>query len=236
MYGDAIAALALTELCRHSSTAILRRAAARGLRFLEASQTPYAGWRYQPRSLESDTSVTAWALLALASGEKAGLAVNPMVWAGGRAWLSQVTEPATFRIGYNRPGRGSLGMSAAGLSMMLGTDEKPPSRIARAVAKLIRNHPPSWPKDGDTPNDANPPDFNYWFFGAVAARRTGGRTWRTWSTSLRKALLPHQSSRGHERGSFPPAGRWSRVGGRVYATATAAVLLAIAAEMPGSLE
>jgi hypothetical protein len=78
--------------------------------------------------------------------------------------------------------------------------------------------------------------MNYWFFGTIATRRYGGKTWQLFSRAVTKALTRNQENRGHARGSFSPCGRWSRVGGRVYATATAAVCLGMAAELPWSLK
>jgi len=214
MYGDAIATLALTELYRTSKTTLVKSTVVRSLRHLERSQTPYAGWRYQPGASDSDTSVTAWAILALSSADRTGLDVNPMVWAGARAWLSEVTENRTFRIGYNRRGRGSLGVTAAGLLMMLSLDRKAPASPVRAASALLRENPPRWPQPGSKPSN----------------------TWKIFSRSVMKALVPNQEKAGHDRGSFTPAGRWSRVGGRVYATATAALCLEMAEGLPNALE
>ncbi|MEN8151095.1 MAG: prenyltransferase/squalene oxidase repeat-containing protein [Planctomycetota bacterium] len=225
IYGEAIAAYALAELCRIDGTPLLRAALARALRHLERAQAPYAGWRYQPGEAESDTSVTAWAMLAFSTAERAKVAVNPMVEVGARAWLGTVTDPKTLRIGYRHRGRGSLGMNAAGLSMMLAMDRTRFSQPIRAAGQLLKANPPVWPEPGEAAPPGNPPDMNYWFFGTMAARRAGGDFRRNWTRTIRRLLVKNQESGGHERGSFTPCGRWSRAGGRVYATATAALCL-----------
>jgi len=235
MYGDAIATLALAELYRVTETSLIKASLTRAIRHIERAQAPYAGWRYQPGAIESDTSVTAWAILALSSAQRGGLEVNPMVWAGARGWLSDVTENRTFRVGYNRRGRGSLGMTAGGLLLMLSMDRKYPVHPVRSATALLRANPPFWPEEGVTPPAGNPPDLNYWLFGTVASRRAGSKTWTIFSRGVRKVLIRNQEGGGHERGSFTPPGRWSRVGGRVYTTATAAVCLAMASELPWSL-
>jgi hypothetical protein len=237
MYGDAIATLALVEMYRVSRAPLIRSAAARGLRHLERSQAPYSGWRYQPGSGDADTSVTAWAILALKAGQRAKLAVNPAAWAGARAWISSMTEPSTCRIGYSRRGRGSAGMSAAGLSILLAapSTSKPVDKTARAAVSRLRLHPPYWPVPGEAEPPGNPPDLHYWLFGSVAASRVGGDSWSTWSRAVKKVLPPHQEKAGHLRGSFPAAGRWSRIGGRVYTTAMAAICLTMAYEYESAM-
>jgi hypothetical protein len=230
MYGNGIATFALCELYRHSRSPQLRAAAERGVRFIERAQAPYAGWRYLPNSRETDTSVTGWQVLALTSAARAGIRVNPVMKYGVEAWLERVTEPVTKRVGYSRRGAGSLGMTATGLAMRLLLGEKRGTAEVVGEARLLRANPPFWPIKAEPSPPDNPPDIVYWYFGTIAASRIGGDTWRLWRRAVEPALLTHQETGGHLRGSFPPPGRWSEVGGRVFATAGSTMILTITGE------
>jgi hypothetical protein len=232
MYGNAIATFALSELYRHTRSPQLRSSATRAVRFLERAQAPYAGWRYQPGSRETDTSVTGWVMLALASAENAGVKVNPVTRYGIRDWLERVTEPTTYRIGYSRRGEGSLGMTATGLVLRLLTGEERGTKPVKAELRLLRDNLPCWPLKLEPSPPGNPPDLVYWYFGAIATGRLSGEAARAWNRTLERMLVAHQDAGGHLDGSFPPPGRWSVVGGRVFATALAALVLEIADESP----
>ena len=67
------------------------------------SQSPIGGWRYAPRQA-GDTSVTGWQLMALKSGQMAGLSVRAdvlkkvekslrMIDDGSYGWCEETGEP-----------------------------------------------------------------------------------------------------------------------------------------------
>jgi len=229
MYGHAIATFAVSELYRNTKSPYLRRIAERAVRFAEDAQTPYAGWRYRPRDRGSDTSVTGWQMLALASAEQAGIPVNPAVRDGVRAWLDEVTEDRTYRVGYSRRGRGSLGMTATGMFLRQVTGSPRSDPAIRAGRKILVANPPILSPLGAPSATANATDLNYWYFATLALGRMGRTSGRdsgkAWSRTARDLLLPVQERGGHERGSFAPIGRWSRVGGRVMTTALVVLVL-----------
>jgi hypothetical protein len=202
----------------------VNRPATLGVRFIERAQTPYAGWRYRPGVRESDTSVTGWQILALTSASRAGIAVNPAVWRGALDWVEEMTEPGIYRVGYNRRGRGSLGMTATGVAIRLYADQPTADPAVRGGMATLREELPGWP-DGGRPQTGNPPDINYWYFGTLVARRAGGDLWRYWNRSLTDAIGARQEPRGEAKGSFPPPGRWGRIGGRIMTTALMTQLL-----------
>jgi hypothetical protein len=72
-------------------------------------------------------------------------------------------------------------------------------------------------------------DFCCWYLHSVAVRHVhgGGPKWAEWEESLRKALAQGQRPKreGCIGGSVDPADQWSPEGGRVYATAMAALSL-----------
>ena len=101
MHGHAVTTLFLCELVRRGfdpeQDELIRRKAAAGHNFILAAQgAPKAvrgdigGWRYRPDARDSDVPVTAWQLLALHAGVKAGFSVPPRSGQAAAAYLKYV--------------------------------------------------------------------------------------------------------------------------------------------------
>jgi hypothetical protein len=141
-----------------------------------------------------------------------------------------MTEPETYRVGYDKRGRGSVGMTAAGLAMrLLMADRKSEPEVKGASAILAANLP-SWPTAGETGQPGNPPDICYWYFGTLSCSRLATKHWVDWKRQIVGLLLTRQAREGHEAGSWPPPGRWGRIGGRVLTTAICVLVLELAQE------
>ena len=75
LYSHSMATLALCEAYGMTQDPRLKEPAQKAMDFIVASQHPErGGWRYAPQ-VGSDTSVTGWMMMALKSGELAGLEV-----------------------------------------------------------------------------------------------------------------------------------------------------------------
>ncbi len=102
MYGHAVTTLLLCELLRTATDPeqeqLIRRKAEAAHKFiLRAQASPkasptqdYGGWRYQPNAGDSDVPVTAWQLLALHVGVKAGFSVPPRNGLAAAGYLKRV--------------------------------------------------------------------------------------------------------------------------------------------------
>ena len=89
LYSHAIASIALCEALGMTGDEELRGPAQRALDFIQAAQDrQFGGWRYEPGE-GSDTSVAGWQLMALKSGELAGLKINRETYDGVRKWLDR---------------------------------------------------------------------------------------------------------------------------------------------------
>ncbi len=81
--------------------------AQRALAFIESAQNPTSGgWHYGPRAITAgDTSVVGWQMMALKSGQMAGLKVDPKVVEGGKKFFLGVARIycAGFARGLNIP-------------------------------------------------------------------------------------------------------------------------------------
>jgi Ca-activated chloride channel family protein len=107
MYHHAISALALSEAYGLTGSNLFRDQAQKAIDFLIAAQNPGKGWRYSYRSGDNDTSVTAWAILALKSAEISGLAFPRSGYDGARAWFDEATDEKG-RTGYTARGTGKV--------------------------------------------------------------------------------------------------------------------------------
>ena len=236
LYNHAIATSALCEASSLESDEELRKSAARAVNLVLRARNPYGAWRYdEPPMGENDTSMTGWMTCALASAEAAGIAVDSAAYAGAAAWIDEVTDPGSGRVGYDSTGSLSsrvVGinevwpaeegetMTAVGLflrHLLNGSENDEHAR--QAHEKLLLTKLPAWNER------LAGGDYYYWYWGTLAMHQSGGAAWQRWNEALSRVLLDHQRSEAHAAGSWDPSGPWGWAGGRVYSTALAALCL-----------
>lgn len=232
MYGHCMATLAFAEVFGMTQTPTFKVSAQKASEWLLAAQNPYLGWRYGVRPGDNDSSVTAWAVLALKSSKIAGLTVPDHAFAGARNWFDKVTDETFFKTGYVQKGDNGARMAdaqqyqpseavtaaAVACRRLMGQAAGDPA--CGGGATLLVNALPRWePKTGN--------DYYYWYWGTLASWHMGGDTWRKWSPKLRAVLVGNQHTQGHAAGSWPVQSAWGKAGGRVYTTAMGALALQI---------
>jgi len=215
------------------------------------------GWGYGLIPAGCDTSITGWMVAALKSVEacvKAKHIAKPApaelqsAFKGATAWLDKVTVVKTGLVGYRAPGDEGARlaklysvpdgypyvqdheMTAVGVASRLKLGQsRSGSAVKLGVERWLAKNPPEWRirkgKDLSTVN------FYYWYHGACALSLYGGSAWTAWKAALQRALAPNQRGSGEgggcEAGSWDPIDEWGLPGGRVYATAIAAMTLEI---------
>lgn len=234
LYSHGIAAIALCEAFGMTRDPALRDPAQRALDFIIAAQHPsLGGWRYLPRR-ESDTSVTGWQVMALKSGELAGLTVPPRVYQRAALWLntaSAISETGAFYAYMPSSDRAhqrqaNLAMTAEALLMRLylGWQRDDP-RLLLGVDYLEENLPHYGDK-GEWARDAY-----YWYYATQVMFQAGGHAWQTWNTALRDLLIDYQIKDGAWSGSWHPTepviDRWGGQAGRLYVTAMHLLMLEV---------
>jgi hypothetical protein len=239
-YGHGIATLALAEAYGMTGDSQLMGPAQRALDYLAQTQHPQmGGWRYAP-GVNTDLSVTGWQLVALRSGQLAGLSVSSETLARiseclalcrddtGRPGLYRYNPWASPTDPLTRHGRlPSTVMTSVGLFMELHLGCQPDDARLRAGAEhLLAN----LPQVGDSPDGApigtlaNPlRDTYYWYYGTQVMFYLGGDYWQAWARQLDPLLVKSQSREGPLAGSWDPLrpvrDKWSDYGGRLYVTA-----------------
>ncbi len=238
-YNHVLASWALCEALAASGDAdLLRSPCEKAISRVLVAQNPQAGWRYEPGRGASDTSLTSLSILALDAARRARI---DLPWrrlkatAGG--WLKKMCDAETGRFGYLKAGDG--GYAEPGVN-----DEylRAPATTALAVRalqvlgetlpgrslRLLATNPPVWGESG------RGVDMYYWWHATCVLSVLGGEGWTRWRAAVAPLLIKRLCGEkdGCARGSFPPVGKWALIGGRVYSTALAAVVLGRCARAP----
>lgn len=239
-YSHGIAALALCEAYGMTGDETLREPAQRALDYIMATQHPTkGGWRYIVGQ-DSDLSVTGWQVMALRSGELAGLRVDPNTYRRTKEFVARCREQqgARSRFRYNpyvqpsdppatqhgkNPG---TVMTSVGMLMSLYFGEaRDTATMQDAADHLLAN----LPTHGDSPRHAvsstigNPRrDTYYWYYATQVMFHMGGEHWQQWHEHLHPLLVNQQTQEGPLAGSWNPLlpvpDRWGPHGGRIYLT------------------
>jgi len=229
LYSHALATLVLCEAYGMTQDPSLKAPAQKALNFIVAAQHPErGGWRYAPQ-VGSDTSVTGWMMMALKSGELAGLEVPEAPYVKIRQWLdkSQASQRQRHLYRYNplapdtieqRHGREpSKTMTAVGLLMRLylGWRRDNPNMVSGA--EYLAENLPSLGTHRQPQRDTY-----YWYYATQVMFHMGGDYWKAWNDRLHPLLTQTQIKDGPLAGSWDPRGpipdRWAPHAGRLYVT------------------
>ncbi len=219
LYCHGMATLALAECTALTADDSLRPALDRAVRHTLAMQHPLTGgWRYAAGD-RGDTSQLGWQVMVLASARQAGMGGLEPAEARARTFLQSVSSGQAGGLAAYRAGeRPSMAMTAEALvcRMFLGMPVDHPA-AAEALAMI----------GGSLPDRARPNAYA-WYYATLASFHAGGPQWERWNASLQAALLPLQRrDAGSLAGSWDPDPVWGMHGGRVYATALAAMTLEV---------
>jgi hypothetical protein len=226
-YSHGIAALALCEAYGMTQDPWLLDAAGRAIDFIcEAQDETMGGWRYAPAS-GADTSVTGWIIMALKSGQLAGIEVPDKVWSGIQRWLTSAQasaeQPHLYVYNPHAAAGQSHGrapnqtMTAVGLLMRLYLGWRPTDDALQRGADYLGDHPPVI---GTAANPAR--DSYYWYYATQVMLHAGDEHWRTWNLPMHRVLVTTQVDSGPQCGSWHPTepvpDRWGKFAGRFYVT------------------
>lgn len=261
MYSEALAGAAVAEAYARTQNSAWKDAAQRSMDFIQGAQRPSPkgqglwGWRYASRQeierfarggvmddrmkrelYDADSSITAWCMMALDAGARAGLAIGDEHLAGGLAFTQWVTE-RNGMVGYLDPkGAGAkvtgpgdhyiyhpAAMSALGMyTRSFGQGDVDKVFLDLAAQQITKDLPA-------ITADNLSIDYYYWFFGSLALNQLDGpdgstktgRYFAPWKQSVVTALLALQdrSRTACSNGGWMVPDRWARDGGPIYTTA-----------------
>ena len=67
----------------------------------------------------------------------------------------------------------------------------------------------------------------YDYYASQVMRHYGGQPWKKWNAQMRDWLVKQQATKGHAKGSWYIEGPHSHVGGRLYCTSLATMILEV---------
>jgi len=217
MYDQGVATAALAEAYGVTKDPALLKPLRRATTFIVKAQDRHrGGWRYKPRS-GSDTSVTGWQVMALASARRAGIRVPGETFGRARKWFNHVGGgPYKGRYGYSnadpRPAMTAEGMVC---QQLMGL----PPRHLRMIdgVNYLKTALPGGPGK----------NYYYWYYLTRALHRHGGPVWALWNQRMKQRLLSTQVRDGEHAGSWHPRGEYGNQGGRVMSTGLATLSLEV---------
>jgi len=218
-YNHGIATVALLETYGITRRPGLKEPIDRAISFIRKTQNGGGGWGYLENEPEANTAVTCWPLQALLIARALGWSGLDASIAGGFAHLERVLD-RSGRAGYSRRGEfpyGPEGLSSMGAACVIldRTGAKfPESARRRLLDEVVRAS--AAPLEGDLYRD---------FFLSFAVRGIPGMAAGDWASRARDSLTATQVRAGPHRGSWEPDDRWAPVGGRLYSTAMATLIL-----------
>lgn len=218
MYSHGIATIAMCEAYGLTNDPQLKEPAQRALQFIvQAQHEPTGGWRYVPNQ-PADTSVVGWQVMALKSGQMAGLDVPPATLELVKKWLASVggqgAQIGTF--GYTSPAA-TTAMTAEGLLCLeyLGVERSDP-RIQGGATFLLKNLPAA---GSDT--------SYYWYYGTQVMYHMQGEYWKQWNGAMRDMVVDTQVKDGPLSGTWNPTDTFEQSGGRIYSTSLRLLMLEV---------
>jgi hypothetical protein len=217
MYAHGLATIVLCEAYGLTRDESLQHPAQKALDFIVAAQHPAGGWRYEPGQ-EGDTSVMGWQLMALRSGQMAGLASPRRAFDKADRYLDAAQADSYGGLySYLPHGFPTPTMTAEALlcRQYMGWP-KGHSGLQRGVRYLMGNLP--------SPEETN---VYYWYYATQVLYHLGGTPWERWNARMRVVLCAGQETEGHEAGSWTPRGENAAQGGRLYMTSLAVATLEV---------
>lgn len=226
MYSHGLAAIAMCEAFGLTKDPAIGRSAAASLGFIASGQDPSTGgWWYQHKQPGGDTSVVGWQMMALKSGNMAGLEMSGSSFEGGRTWLKSVSKGSNGGLFAYRPDSGAgPAMTAVGLlcSQYLGMRADDPA-MKEGVQYLMRNLP-----DEKTERKRN---CYYTYYATQVMHNIPGPEWDKWNRAMRRGFIETQVKEGCATGSWDPEkpvkDAWSEQGGRLMLTSLATLSLEV---------
>jgi hypothetical protein len=219
-YTHGLCTIALCERLAMTQDQTLRDPAQRAIDYCLKHQSIEGGWRYRADRFRSgaDVSVTGWIVLALRSGEAAGLSVPPKTYRNIMKYLDSVSRADGSQYIYREQEpefRISMTAEALLCRELLGW-KRNDQRLEQGIQILIK------PEHLPTFEEHYKRDAYYWFYATQTLHHFGGEPWKIWNNRIRELLVHYQEKQGANAGSWNPnlpvQDKWGSHYGRLYTT------------------
>jgi hypothetical protein len=231
MYAHGIATIAMCEVYGLTSDPRVKMSAQRGLNFIAYAQdSAGGGWRYAPKQA-GDTSVTGWQLMALKSGQMAGLSVPKNTLKLAERFLDAVESSPKGssaekggQFSYQAGQPSTPTMTAVGLLCRQYSGVGPKNPALQSGVKTLKAHYPG-----------NNDNIYYLYYATQVMHHMQGESWQFWNLGpggngkggIRDSLIAKQ-----DKGTTPQhphqIGSWGgSQGGRIMATSLSLLCLEV---------
>lgn len=239
-YSHAIATMAMCEAFGLTNDPLLKQSAQKGLDNIFAIQDPAGGgWRYTPRE-PGDLSVTGWILMALKSGQMAGLRVNTQRMKLMEHFIDSCQDRKSKGSFFYTPNEAGnvLTMTSVGMLCKLYLGIRPVNADLQAGAEMLKKTGP-----GKTT------DIYYLYYATQTMHHMGpvAGSWKFWNegedgsgrNGIRNYFVARQyggprsaaASKAHQKGSFfigtSPGSISDNEGGRLMHTSLSLLSLEV---------
>jgi len=222
MYAHGLATIALCEAYGMTGDSRIGYAAQAAIDFIQTGQNKDGSWRYTHGTDSSDTSVYGWQVMALKSGQMAGLNVNPKTMQGAKDYLQKVgVGNYKSEFSYTPGGGPTMTMTSVGLltSQYLGAAREGP--VINGGIEYLAKRPPT----------INQRNTYYWYYATQVMHNCPGPEWDNWNRVMRRLLIDSQEKNGCQAGSWDPdkptADPWGNQGGRLMVTSLSCLTLEV---------
>jgi hypothetical protein len=218
MYCHGIAALAISEAYALTGDQRLKPYVQRALDYSFAAQhSQTGGWRYRPGD-DGDMSQFGWQVMAIKSGQLAGIDVPQSTYDGMHRFVAANTAGKFGGLGRYRANENvSRTMTAEAICCRLFLGEEINPDLAGEATDYLA---------GELPQEGRA-NYYYWYYSTLAHFQLGGERWERWNSALQEQLLKRQRKDGKYAGSYDPDSLWGGYGGRVFTTALATLSLEV---------
>ena len=213
MYSHAIATIALSEAYSMTDDTGLIEPVEQARKYIESAQHKMGGWRYNPGN-RGDMTVTGWQLMALKSCEMSGVTTGAVTYQLADGFLDSLRSSRGC-FGYQSPDENPTTTAVGILSKMYLGASLDEVSLEMGTEFIV--------DQGPSETDVY---FNYYATQVLHHRRDPD--WPDWNREMRDYLVAEQDhSNTHRAGSWYFPDRHGQVGGRLYTTAMAVMILEV---------
>ena len=212
MYGHGFAALFLAECYGMSASDEIREKLGRAIDLIVNTQNTEGGWRYQPRRLDADISVTICQVMALRAARNAGIEVPNETIDNCIDYVRRSQNPDGGFMYMVSGGESGFARSAAGVVALHSAGVYEGTELGKGIEYLMKFLP------GQGRSGAGGSYYFYGHYYAVQAMwRQGGEPWQKWYPAIRDELIGRQRTDGSWMSPISPE----------YATAMSCIILQV---------
>ena len=188
MYQHALATLALAEVYGMTQNPAIRDALIKAIDLIVETQDYGGGWRYEPRRMQGDLSVTVMQVMALRAGAESGIYVPQETIDLAIKFIRSCWNEAERGFGYTGVGPINFNRAAAGIVCLQSVGLYDDPMVPKAVETVTRLA-------------FEPGDRAYYWYGhyyaSVALYHYGGDAWKDYYPRICKKVQDDWTREGH---------------------------------------